>query len=176
MSDIFLDAMPNAACFPLLVEEVRKAVASELPSDGFTPELRDVLASQHPDRAKVQARAVVASALLTKSLSPEQADRIRHGIMRDMVTMTMNIICDWRSQAKAAHAACQELLGAPDRREAPEPRPVSDDDQLCVACLDELRSVVYRPCGHRVCCETCATSLWTRSQTCPWCRRAVEEV
>lgn len=79
--------------------------------------------------------------------------------------------------ARTAHLACQDLLAdtVPVRPEAARPQQDSDDE-LCICCLSECRSLVYRPCGHRVCCEQCAVALWARSQICPWCREPCQDV
>jgi hypothetical protein len=39
--------------------------------------------------------------------------------------------------------------------------------ETCVVCLYEAASVVYKECGHLVCCELCAR----RMTRCPLCRR-----
>lgn len=50
-----------------------------------------------------------------------------------------------------------------------------DYDDVCVICLDNMRSEAYRPCGHTVCCTPCARALWARSGLCPWCACKVED-
>ncbi|XP_011740897.1 E3 ubiquitin-protein ligase MYLIP isoform X2 [Macaca nemestrina] len=43
---------------------------------------------------------------------------------------------------------------------------------LCMVCCEEEINSTFCPCGHTVCCESCATQL----QSCPVCRSHVEHV
>nr|BAE42721.1 unnamed protein product [Mus musculus] len=43
---------------------------------------------------------------------------------------------------------------------------------LCMACCEEEINSTFCPCGHTVCCESCAAQL----QSCPVCRSRVEHV
>uniref|UniRef100_A0A3Q3XKV3 RING-type E3 ubiquitin transferase n=1 Tax=Mola mola TaxID=94237 RepID=A0A3Q3XKV3_MOLML len=43
---------------------------------------------------------------------------------------------------------------------------------LCMLCCEEEIDAAFCPCGHMVCCQTCATQL----QLCPVCRSEVEHV
>ncbi|KAM4630323.1 E3 ubiquitin-protein ligase MYLIP-A [Polymixia lowei] len=43
---------------------------------------------------------------------------------------------------------------------------------LCMLCCEEEIDAAFCPCGHMVCCQTCANQL----QTCPVCRSEVEHV
>ncbi|XP_012885899.1 PREDICTED: E3 ubiquitin-protein ligase MYLIP isoform X2 [Dipodomys ordii] len=43
---------------------------------------------------------------------------------------------------------------------------------LCMACCEEEINSTFCPCGHTVCCESCAAQL----QSCPVCRSPVEHV
>lgn len=159
------------------ISDVLESVLEQFPSDGFNPAPGDVMVSKHPDRETLQARGKVVLDLLIQRgqhMDEAQKRRLKDGVMRDMVVVVMNIVSDWRKRAQAAHQACQELLGEIKDKPKKQKAETPDDDKLCVACLDELRSVVYRPCGHRVCCDQCATELWARSNACPWCREAVE--
>eukprot|EP01001_Neometanema_parovale_P005828 NODE_2230_length_1473_cov_82.120741_g2118_i0.p1 GENE.NODE_2230_length_1473_cov_82.120741_g2118_i0~~NODE_2230_length_1473_cov_82.120741_g2118_i0.p1 ORF type:complete len:399 (-),score=33.05 NODE_2230_length_1473_cov_82.120741_g2118_i0:158-1354(-) len=45
----------------------------------------------------------------------------------------------------------------------------SNADRECIVCLDALRDVVFLPCRHSVCCQTCARSL----TKCPLCRQDI---
>ena len=78
----------------------------------------------------------------------------------------------WHAQVERTQAACDELLSRAPRRRRKKvaATPLDDDDHLCIACLDSPRSVVYKPCQHRVCCDECAEALWARTRLCPWCR------
>jgi len=43
------------------------------------------------------------------------------------------------------------------------------DARLCRVCMDKETNTVFLPCGHFVCCETCAKSL----SECPICRDVI---
>ena len=42
----------------------------------------------------------------------------------------------------------------------------TEDDKDCVICLDTTKDSVFNPCGHYVCCKTCASKV----KKCPICR------
>ena len=47
------------------------------------------------------------------------------------------------------------------------------DNKLCVICMDANRDTVLNPCGHVLCCENCAKSIFEQSFTsarCPVCK------
>jgi hypothetical protein len=47
--------------------------------------------------------------------------------------------------------------------------PISSD---CAVCMDERRCIMFKPCGHVCCCESCAdTILASQSKRCPLCRQ-----
>nr|XP_042716442.1 E3 ubiquitin-protein ligase MYLIP isoform X2 [Chrysemys picta bellii] len=46
------------------------------------------------------------------------------------------------------------------------------ESMLCMVCCEEEINSTFCPCGHTVCCETCAAQL----QSCPVCRSRVEHV
>ena len=48
-----------------------------------------------------------------------------------------------------------------------------DEEDLCKICMDRLRTVRNRPCGHTACCELCAIESMEPAQCslrCPICR------
>ena len=45
--------------------------------------------------------------------------------------------------------------------------------QTCKICMDESVSNYFLPCGHVVCCNTCAEKLLSRE--CPLCKRKIEQ-
>ena len=102
-------------------------------------------------------------------------------INRSVLTTT-NIIAEialgkYIDTSRAAHLACQDLLKKEGPTRAGPVRANQDsDDELCICCLDDVRSLVYKPCNHRVCCEQCAVALWATSRTCPWCRAPCDPV
>ena len=42
----------------------------------------------------------------------------------------------------------------------------TNDENLCIICCDQERSLVFIPCGHLVSCGRCAVNF----TTCPTCR------
>ncbi|XP_041351914.1 putative inhibitor of apoptosis [Gigantopelta aegis] len=44
------------------------------------------------------------------------------------------------------------------------------EQKICKICLDEEISIIFLPCGHLVCCGTCASSL----SECPICRGTIK--
>ncbi|KAG1672360.1 hypothetical protein FOA52_010978 [Chlamydomonas sp. UWO 241] len=49
-----------------------------------------------------------------------------------------------------------------------------DDGTMCVVCMDVARSVTLMPCGHRVLCEGCCSSVHVSNGECPMCRTPIE--
>jgi len=47
---------------------------------------------------------------------------------------------------------------------------VLKEERVCKVCLDEMISIVFLPCGHMVCCGTCAPAL----RVCPICRENIK--
>ncbi|XP_031442310.1 E3 ubiquitin-protein ligase MYLIP-A [Clupea harengus] len=73
----------------------------------------------------------------------------------------------------------QEQQGAPDcgggcnqNRELHERLRALREALLCALCCEGQIDAAFCPCGHMVCCQSCATRL----QLCPVCRSAVENV
>lgn len=162
---------------PFGLDEVLPIVLKLFPADKFSPGLNDVSCWDHPDRCLLEARTRVTYEVLERQgAHMDQAirDRLRKGVVNDLFVAVHNIVADWRDKAVAAHLACEELLSQTIHPKINEEPVTEDDDRLCIVCLEELRSVVYQPCRHRVCCESCAADLRTRSQLCPWCRGIVE--
>ncbi len=94
-------------------------------------------------------------------------------------------------------AACSDLMARLDLEDAPPPTPVKvpepgprargraavrgapspeedDDQKLCVICMDNQKSQVCVPCGHRCLCVVCAAE--NKPSSCPICRADVAAV
>ena len=41
---------------------------------------------------------------------------------------------------------------------------------FCVVCMDAQKKTLFQPCGHLVCCESCAVMV----DACPMCRKPIE--
>ena len=63
-------------------------------------------------------------------------------------------------------------VGVP--RSPPAPPTTQEDDKVCVICLDEDKTEVCIPCGHRCLCAACAAA--NKPEKCPVCRADVAVV
>ena len=62
----------------------------------------------------------------------------------------------------------------------------SEEDQLCVLCLDAVRTHLFVPCGHLAVCEACSERIQDAADLdehaiaacvrCPLCRQASSQV
>lgn len=105
----------------------------------------------------------------------EVEDRMLASLVRKLETLGSTIAREFNRRSLAAEQAGRELISASERKQR-FCKPTAGDDDLCIVCMDELRSKVYRPCGHRVCCDACADEFYKKkSHACPWCAREVEE-
>ncbi len=52
---------------------------------------------------------------------------------------------------------------------------ISEDRLVCVACVDNEKSVILLPCGHLCLCPTCSEWIMSHDQQCPMCRRKIRE-
>merc|ERR1712194_678399 len=43
-------------------------------------------------------------------------------------------------------------------------------DRLCCSCMDQLSAVVFFPCCHLACCQTCSVKV----HSCPICRKHIQ--
>lgn len=107
-------------------------------------------------------------------LTSEETARLEKSLVRKMEPFIVGTVRDYKAKAQAAEALGKSL-------EEPEPPKASaeveqDDEKLCIICLEELRSTVYRPCKHRLCCQTCARTYWQQSRLCPFCSCEVDEM
>ena len=52
-----------------------------------------------------------------------------------------------------------------------------DIDTDCVVCMFIEKDVVFAPCGHYCCCDSCATNIHkSRKSICPMCRAAIIQI
>jgi Zinc finger, C3HC4 type (RING finger) len=49
-------------------------------------------------------------------------------------------------------------------------------DKECVVCMEQEPSSIYRPCGHKCCCESCTEAIRNANMTCPLCRSVIDRV
>ena len=128
---------------------------------------------------KITKRVGVAHRLLTQgNLAEDQDFNIFDGLYNAIAPLAFDMMKHYRTHAEEAHRACEELLQTNVKPQQPAKQTLvatGDDEKLCICCLDSPRSLVYRPCNHRVCCEECAVALWAKAQTCPWCRGSCED-
>jgi len=50
----------------------------------------------------------------------------------------------------------------------------SNEERQCKICLDAERNSAYLPCGHVVCCDSCAPQV--KDQICPLCRKNYTQI
>ena len=54
----------------------------------------------------------------------------------------------------------------------PTPRTLQKQEKIvCVVCMDEVRSVLFEPCKHLLCCEQCGSLV----RACPFCKQAIKK-
>ena len=49
-----------------------------------------------------------------------------------------------------------------------------DEDKECCVCLTQEKDIVFAPCGHFTCCESCGTNL--SPKICPICRGQIKQI
>ena len=57
-----------------------------------------------------------------------------------------------------------------------DPTAKSNSTLVCIICMDRSRDALIRPCNHMVVCYACATLLLQRRETCPICRKKIDDV
>ena len=57
-------------------------------------------------------------------------------------------------KAKAA-----QMAKAAAARQQPKPVQKQEDDNFCVVCMEEQKSIVLSPCGHVALCAGCCSSI-----------------
>ncbi|KAM9228457.1 E3 ubiquitin-protein ligase MYLIP isoform 2-T2 [Leptosomus discolor] len=67
---------------------------------------------------------------------------------------------------------CEEGLSCQQTKALQEKLRKLKESMLCMVCCEEEINSTFCPCGHTVCCKTCAAQL----QSCPVCRSRVEHV
>ncbi|KAG1679174.1 hypothetical protein FOA52_000530 [Chlamydomonas sp. UWO 241] len=72
----------------------------------------------------------------------------------------------------AAAPAAAVVAAAQQQRQR---RPRLDDEFFCVVCMDAERCVTLVPCGHRVLCRGCTSSVRAANDECPMCRAPIED-
>lgn len=104
-----------------------------------------------------------------------QYDKIINSMISSTEKFYTKLLFVWRYNAIKSEKIYQELMKSEDDKSfQPVIKKKHDkdpDEDLCIICLDDLRSTIYKPCGHRVCCNNCADILWQFDKTCPWCRK-----
>lgn len=53
------------------------------------------------------------------------------------------------------------------------PKDGAKEKFVCLVCMVEIRSTVFLPCGHIVCCEECSHTMKTGGNSCPICRSKI---
>ena len=164
-----------------LVKESQSSLKCH-PSD--TSELVSMLLHPGSERLIAMYHKLCVKCEIVIGLAPHadshQLSKMIRKLRTEAIEYGGELLMAWSQHAQSSHEACQALLSQPAKvkRKKKKAKPAIDkheDDGLCIVCLDEPQSVVYRPCGHRVSCGECAAELWTRSKSCPWCQAACEQ-
>ena len=53
--------------------------------------------------------------------------------------------------------------------------PTEDQNKQCCICLDNEKTYAFIPCGHFICCGSCAKRIYD-TKRCPKCRQPFEQV
>lgn len=59
---------------------------------------------------------------------------------------------------------------------ASEPKARTAEDETCMICCDSAIDAVFVPCGHSICCSSCADTQKHVNKTCPNCRETIISV
>lgn len=156
-------------------EKLHPTEANELVAMLLHPGTED-MAAMHIDLAN---RCEIVNKLAPHA-DQQQLSKMVDNLRSESLEYASELLVAWIQHAEKSHEACQALLSQPakgknKKKKTKPPTDKHEDDGLCIVCLDEARSIVYRPCGHRVSCGECAAELWTRKKRCPWCQAACEQ-
>jgi hypothetical protein len=71
--------------------------------------------------------------------------------------------------------ALQQRLAAEQKQKAQAEAALkrTEEEQMCVICLDKARAVTFVPCGHLCCCEACGGDSGSGLVSCPVCRKPI---
>lgn len=111
--------------------------------------------------------------LLAQSGQAEQDARL-HPLDDDaLATLESRLEGALRTVRAHRHQRWEQQLMSVQRRHAEEcrGRQSLEDEQACVVCSEEGKSVLFMPCRHLCTCERCAVKL----SACPICRAVIEE-
>ena len=73
---------------------------------------------------------------------------------------------------KTAESEAGRMVSEPE----PKLQVKVEDSNLCVVCLDDIRSHLLVPCGHHCACMDCAKLLVQKGDPCPICRKQIESI
>mgnify|MGYP001419332980 CR=1 FL=1 len=51
----------------------------------------------------------------------------------------------------------------------------SEDNQICLICMENAREIAFVDCGHLICCKVCSDQLMNSNRKCPTCRKIIEQ-
>lgn len=54
--------------------------------------------------------------------------------------------------------------------------PITENDDTCIICYDNKKSVIFLPCAHLNTCTNCAKLILLEKQRCPICRNEIREM
>ena len=145
------------------VAQLRAALLTAMPLTGALPRLADAVPAAR-QRLKVLKAAEAAEAAAATAAGARVAAATSAMAACQLAAPSVPSV--------PAAAAARELVPAPAAA-------ASDDDQVCVVCLDKPRTHAFLPCGHRCACEVCHLLVLRGARTaasgpsCPICRSVV---
>ena len=84
------------------------------------------------------------------------------------------VVLQARQRIDEAQRVLEQLAGGPPPGLASSG---TDDDNLCVICLDQPKSHIFTSCFHKCVCGDCAADIKAESKwICPLCRRTSNDV
>ncbi|XP_027168765.1 E3 ubiquitin-protein ligase SPL2 [Coffea eugenioides] len=96
------------------------------------------------------------------------------GILGYAVVRNWNRWKEWRQQRRDQQQSSARSNQANDQGASDEEHGDVPDGELCVICLMRRRRSAFVPCGHLVCCQSCALSVERDlSPKCPVCRQTI---
>uniref|UniRef100_A0A673K5N3 E3 ubiquitin-protein ligase LRSAM1-like n=1 Tax=Sinocyclocheilus rhinocerous TaxID=307959 RepID=A0A673K5N3_9TELE len=111
------------------------------------------------------------------------AEALRHMTTKDLRKLGINevgvqkALLHWKQEAgpSTPSAPLQQQLTPPLTPNTPltptAPSPDRFSSSECVVCMEHESQVIFLPCGHVCCCQTCSNAL----QSCPLCRGSISQ-
>ena len=138
--------------------------------------LENQTCEKYPEVLTIANRAIIVTKLIEAGLCRDMRliDAELERLRNVSAECAARALLDYKRALQNSSLLAHSMLTKP-KEEREEKPPQRTEEDLCVVCMDELRSVVFRPCMHRVCCQSCAEANWKLRQICPWCQEKCAE-